>query len=100
MMDVLAQDQPQVPLTGDQHPVQALTAGTGDPSFGYRVRARRLDRCLDDPCADGGEHRVERRSELGVPVTDHELDDARAALQAHQEIPGLLSDPTPPSGAR
>jgi hypothetical protein len=26
MIDVLAQDQPQVPFAGDQHPVQALAA--------------------------------------------------------------------------
>ncbi len=30
---VLARDQPQVPYTGDQHPVQALAAGAGDPAF-------------------------------------------------------------------
>jgi hypothetical protein len=27
MIDIFAQDQPQVPFTGDQHPVQALAAG-------------------------------------------------------------------------
>jgi hypothetical protein len=37
VIDVLAQDQPQVPFAGDQHPVQALAAGAGDPSFGDRV---------------------------------------------------------------
>jgi hypothetical protein len=26
-------DQPQVPLAGDQHPVQALTPGAGDPAL-------------------------------------------------------------------
>ena len=34
---VLAEDQPQMTLAGDQHPVQALAAGTGDPAFGYSV---------------------------------------------------------------
>jgi hypothetical protein len=29
MAGVLAQDQPQVPLTGNQYPVEALTAGAG-----------------------------------------------------------------------
>ena len=28
-----------MPFAGDQHPVQALAAGTGDPAFRYRVRA-------------------------------------------------------------
>ena len=40
---VLAEDQPQVPVAGDQHPVQALAAGAGDPAFGDRVSARRAD---------------------------------------------------------
>ena len=35
MVGVLAEDQLQIPFAGDQHPVQALAAGTGDPAFGY-----------------------------------------------------------------
>jgi len=31
VIDVLVQDQPQVPFAGDQQPVQALAAGTGNP---------------------------------------------------------------------
>ena len=41
VIDVLAQDQPQMPLAGDQHPVQALTAGTSNPPFRDRVGRRR-----------------------------------------------------------
>jgi hypothetical protein len=41
VLDVLTQDQPQVPLAGDQHPVQALTAGAGNPAFGDRVAPHR-----------------------------------------------------------
>jgi len=41
VVGILAQDQPQVPFTGDQHPVQALAAGTGDPPFGNRVAPHR-----------------------------------------------------------
>ena len=45
---------------------------------GYPVfRTRRLDRCLYDPHADRGEHRVELGGELGgelrIPVPDQEL---------------------------
>jgi hypothetical protein len=40
VIDVLAEDQPQVPFAGYQHPVQALAAATGDPAFGDRVRPR------------------------------------------------------------
>jgi len=38
VIDVLAKDRPHVPFAGDQHPVQALAAGAGNPSFSDRVR--------------------------------------------------------------
>ena len=41
VIGVLVEDQPQVPFAGYQYPVQALTAGTGDPAFGYSVGRRR-----------------------------------------------------------
>lgn len=44
--DVVVQDQPQVALTGHQHPVQALTPCAGDPAFGNAVPSWRLDRVL------------------------------------------------------
>jgi hypothetical protein len=37
VLDVLVQDQLQVPFAGDQRPVQALAAGAGNPSFSDRV---------------------------------------------------------------
>ena len=48
VVDILIKDEPRVPLAGDQHPVEALAAGAGNPALRDRVRARRLDRCLDD----------------------------------------------------
>jgi hypothetical protein len=41
VIDVLTEDQPQVPFAGDQHLAQALAAGTGDPAFGDRVAPHR-----------------------------------------------------------
>ena len=41
VIDVLAQDQSQVSFASDQHLVQALAAGAGDPSFGDRVAPHR-----------------------------------------------------------
>jgi hypothetical protein len=76
-----------------QHPVQALAAGTGDPAFGYSIRARRLDRSLHDPPADRGGHCVERRGELRIPVPDQELRTVSVALEVHQQVAGLLSHP-------
>jgi hypothetical protein len=41
VIDVFAKDQPQVPLAGDQHPVQAFAPRAGNPPFGYRVAPHR-----------------------------------------------------------
>jgi chloride channel protein, CIC family len=85
--------QPQVPFAGDQHPVQALAAGAGNPPLRDRVRRRRPDRCLDDPHTDRSEHRVERCGELGIPVADQELNAVRMPAEVHQNIRGLLGRP-------
>jgi len=61
----LTEVQSQVPLAGDQHPVQALAAGAGNPSLRDRIRSWRPDRRLDDPDPGRREHGVERRGELG-----------------------------------
>src|SRR5439155_8691367 len=57
------------------------------------VRAGCLDGCPDDPHADGGEYRVEGRGELGVPITDQELQAVRLTFQVHQQVTGLLDHP-------
>jgi hypothetical protein len=93
MIGVLAEDQPQVPLAGDQHPVQALAAGAGNPPFGDRVRTRRLDGRLDDPHPGRGEYRVEGGGELGVPVPDEEFEAVRVITEVHQQVAGLLGHP-------
>jgi hypothetical protein len=52
MVGVLAEDKPQVPFAGDQHPVQALATGTDDPAFGQNSAAARsllLPRPGQDP---------------------------------------------------
>jgi hypothetical protein len=49
MVGGLAEDKPQAPFAGYQHPVQALATGTGDPAFGYSVRARRQPMRPNDP---------------------------------------------------
>jgi hypothetical protein len=68
VIDVLAEDQPQMPLTGDQHLVQALPSRAGNTALSDSVRPRRPNGSPDEPHADGGEHCVERCGELGVPV--------------------------------
>jgi hypothetical protein len=95
MIDVLAQDQRQVPFAGDQHLVQALSPGTGNPALRDRVRTRRLDRRLDYPHAGRGEHGVECSSELGVPVPDQKLRPSTRLSRFIGRVPGLLGDPLP-----
>jgi hypothetical protein len=75
VLEVLTQDQPQVPLADDQHPVQALaTRGGRWKSTAPRSRSPGgPDRGLDDPQADRGEDCIECRSELGVAIPDQEL---------------------------
>jgi len=51
MIGVLTKDQPQVPFVGDQHLVQAVSAGAAHPALRDRVRPRRPDGRLDDPHA-------------------------------------------------
>jgi len=90
VIDVLAENEPEMPFAGDQHPVQALAADAGNPAFGDRVRARRPDRRPDDPHAGRGEHSVEGRGELGVPVPDQELEAVSPVFEVHQQVTGLL----------
>jgi hypothetical protein len=90
VVGVLAEDQPQVPSAGDQYPVQALAPGAVHPAFRDRIRAGRLERALDYPRADRGEHSVGRRGELGIPVPDQELEAISLALEDHQQVTGLL----------
>jgi hypothetical protein len=56
MISVFAQGQPKVPPAGDQHLVQTLVAGTGNPALRDRVRTRRPDRRPDDPYCGCGEY--------------------------------------------
>ena len=70
VLDIFTQDQPQVPLAGEQHSVQALAAGAGNLPLCDRVRTWRADRCLEDPHTSRSENRVERGGELGVQVPD------------------------------
>ncbi len=41
VIDVLAENEPEMPFACYQHPVQALAAGAGDPPLGDRVAPHR-----------------------------------------------------------
>jgi len=99
VIDVVPEDEPQVPFARDQHPVQALAAGTGGPAFGDGVCAGRLDRRLDDLHPDRRQHRVECLSEPGVPVPDEEPEAVSIVAGVHQQVARPLGHPLP-VGAR
>jgi hypothetical protein len=60
VVGLFAWDQAQVPLAGDQHPVQALAPRAGDLAFRDGVRSRLPDGRRDDLDPGRGEHRPRR----------------------------------------
>jgi hypothetical protein len=90
VLDVLSEHPLKVTPSEDEHAVEALSPdGTHEP-LGDRVRPRRPDRSLDDPDSICGEDGVEGRGELGVSVTDEELDRRRLLGELHGDVPGQL----------
>jgi hypothetical protein len=90
---VLVQDAPQMDLVDDQHVVKELSAeGAHDP-FTDRVGSRRLGRGLDDLDLFGLEDCVEGGAELGVAVSEEEMQGLHSMTEAHGQIPGLLGRP-------
>lgn len=47
----------------------------------------------DDQAVDSGA--VERRGELGIPVTNQEPEAVGMVLEVHQQVAGLLGHPLP-----
>ena len=78
----------------DQKVVEAFAAESADPALRVRVRSRCPRRCADDPDLSVGEHGVEVRGELAVAVTDEESELGGAVAEIHQQVPGLLGDPS------
>jgi len=81
--------------SGDQDVVEAFAAQCPDEAFRDRVRPRCPDRGADDPNVGTGEDRVEGRGELTVPVADQEPEPVGAITEVHQQVAGLLGDPSP-----
>jgi hypothetical protein len=90
---VLAEDCRQMTLADDEQRVGALPADGAHPTLRERVRPGRLRRSLDHVDAFGGEHRVERGSELRVAVAQQEPQRSSALVEVHQQVPGLLGHP-------
>lgn len=65
-------------------------------TIGFRVQWTcpwGADRGLDGLDVDGGEHRVERRGELSIAVTDEEAEATTGIFETSREVAGDLGDP-------
>jgi hypothetical protein len=90
---VFVKDRPSVTLVVDQHPVGALGADAADKPLRVAVRPRGPWWSPDHVDAFGGEHRVEGRGELGVPVANQETKRCDPVAEIHHQIAGLLGGP-------
>jgi len=86
----------------DEHPVKALPTNRSDEPLGEGIRSRCSHRGADDLDAVTSKDFVETRGELGVPVTDEELDGVDPICQHRGQVPRLLDhlDPGRVNGDR
>ena len=92
---VLRQDQLQMPLAEDKHPVGDLGPGGEHEPFRISVRARAAGRDLHGLNPGVGQHCVERLGELSGPIANQEPEGRCTITQVHQEIADLLHGPRP-----
>jgi hypothetical protein len=71
----------------------ALAPDSAHEWLGGGIRPRRSDRGLDDPDALCAEHGVEKSAELGISITDEELDRVSSLGELHADVSGLLGHP-------
>jgi hypothetical protein len=94
MLNVSVEHLVEVAAAGDEEPVGAFAAERGNPSLGDRVHPRRLWRREHYANADRGEHRVEGRSELGVPLADQVGEPVSGLFKICGEIARQLGCPS------
>jgi hypothetical protein len=95
VLHVLAQHDLEVAWSDDHKVVEAFPAQCPDEPFRDRVRPRCPDRGTDDADVGAGEHGVERRGELAVPVADQEPEPLGVLAEIDEQVAGLLGDPGP-----
>src|ERR1035437_5130650 len=83
----------QMPPPPDERPVEALGPHRLDHPFRVGVRVWSLDRGADHPHPLRAQDRVERSTELRVPVADEEPDGARPNVEAQRQVASLLGPP-------
>jgi hypothetical protein len=92
MVDVLRKDPFEMAMAQNEQPIEAFGANRPYPAFRESVGPRRSDWRLDHSDAFGTEHLVKSGGELGVPVSDEELEGATSVRQITDQIASNLSD--------
>jgi len=90
--DILTKYSFEVTVAQNDEPVEAFGADRPHPSFRESVGPRRSNWRLDHPHSLGAEHLVETCGELGVPVSDEELDGAPLVNETTDQIASNLGD--------
>jgi hypothetical protein len=93
LLDVLVQDEAQVALASDEHPIRTLGPNGAHEALRVRVHPRSLWRTPDDLDADSGEHGVEGVGELRVAVPDQVGEAVPGVLKTSGQFAGELGGP-------
>jgi hypothetical protein len=79
----------------DKETIGALRAHRSHPALGYSVRVRCSYGGSHDPRPFATPHAVEARAELGVAITQEELDGEACISELRGHVAGALGDPVP-----
>ena len=90
---VLGQHCREMAAINDQYQVQQFVAGSGDPSFGDRVRPGCRHRRAQDTNPVAGEHGVENAGDLAVAVPNQQPELSCAVAEVPQKVACLLGHP-------
>jgi hypothetical protein len=94
--DELTKNYLELTTVNHEQSVKTLPASHGaDEPLGERVCPRRPGRGADHLDAFGAKFLVDARRELGVAVSDHELDRAHSLRKDDAQVAGLAGDPLP-----
>jgi hypothetical protein len=93
MGDIRGQHPSQVVFAHDQEVVETCFSDGADPALRIGVRAGCAVRRADDFEPLGGEHAIEGRWELRIPIVDEVAAGAAGVLQRPSEIARLLRHP-------
>ena len=95
VIDVLAENEPEMPFARDQRPVQAFAARAGDPASRDSVRAGARTGVLMIRIPAAVNTASNAVVKLGVQVPGSGTSACRRDPQGHQQVTGLPGHPLP-----